>query len=153
MMDLSQRAAYLRGLAEGKGLTKHPEHGDFIVAVLDCLNEMAEEIETLEEYVHDLAEYAEAIDEDMGDIEDLLFDEVDDEDEDDFCGCGHHDDDGYIETICPVCHETIGYYDNIYDEPVEIVCPNCDTVVATIGDDEYEDEDALVSDREEDEKE
>ena len=39
----------------------------------------------------------------------------------------------------PVCGETVGYYQGDYDEPVEVLCPNCDAVVAVIGkDDDYE---------------
>ena len=124
-MDLSQHAAYLKGLAEGKGLTKDEFKGDFVKALLDCLNDMAEEIESLEEY-------AEAIDEDLGDIEDLIFD-----DDEDFCD----DDDLFVETECPVCGETIGYYHGVYDEPIEVLCPNCDAVVAVLGDDYEEVED------------
>ena len=48
-MDLSQHAAYLKGLAEGKGLTEDAEKGDFVKALLACINDMAEEIESLEE--------------------------------------------------------------------------------------------------------
>ena len=119
-MDLSQHAAYLKGLAEGKGLTEDAEKGDFVKALLACINDMAEEIESLEEYVHELTEYAEAIDEDLGDVD---FD----------------DDDIFVETECPVCGETVGYYQGDYDEPVEVLCPNCDAVVAVIGkDDDYE---------------
>lgn len=81
-MDLSQHAAYLKGLAEGKGLTEDAEKGDFVKALLACINDMAEEIESLEEYVHELTEYAEAIDEDLSDVEDLMFDDWDDDDVD-----------------------------------------------------------------------
>ena len=80
-MDLSQHAAYLKGLAEGKGLTEDAEKGDFVKALLACINDMAEEIESLEEYVHELTEYAEAIDEDLGDVEDLMFDDWDDDEQ------------------------------------------------------------------------
>ena len=134
-MDLSQHAAYLKGLAEGKGLTKDEFKGDFVKALLDCLNEMAEEIESLEEYVHELTEYAEAIDEDLGDVEDMIFDEFDDEED------YGEDDELFVETECPVCGETIGYYHGVYDEPIEVLCPNCDAVVAVLGDDYEEVED------------
>ena len=132
-MDLSQQAAYLKGLAEGKGLTKDELKGDFVEALLQCLNDMAEEIESLEEYIHELTEYAEAIDEDLGDLEDIVVGDYDDDDEDFFA------DDLFVETQCPVCGEAIGYYQGNYDEPVEVLCPNCDTVVAVIGKDDYED--------------
>ncbi|MDO4281093.1 MAG: hypothetical protein Q4C56_05630, partial [Peptococcaceae bacterium] len=140
-MDLSQHAAYLRGLAEGKKLTEDELKGDFVKALLDCINDMAEEIETLEDYLHELTEYAEAIDEDLGDVEDFVFDEYDDDVDFCDCGCDHdhdHDHEGiFVETECPACGETIGYYEGIYDddEPVEVLCPNCDTVVAVIGGD------------------
>lgn len=46
-MDLSQHAAYLKGLAEGKGLTEDAEKGDFVKALLACINDMAEEIDRI----------------------------------------------------------------------------------------------------------
>ena len=144
-MDLSQHAAYLKGLAEGKGLTEDALKGDFVKALLSCLEDMAEEIESLEEYVHELTEYAEAIDEDLGDIEEVVFDEFDDDD------AYFDDDDIFVETECPVCGETVGYYQGDYDEPVEVLCPNCDAVVAVLGkDDEYEEveDDEIVLDEE-----
>ena len=65
-------------------------------------------------------------------FEDLIFD-----DDEDFCD----DDDLFVETECPVCGETIGYYHGVYDEPIEVLCPNCDAVVAVLGDDYEEVED------------
>jgi hypothetical protein len=145
-MDLSQKTAYLKGLADGSGLAKDEKYGDFVNSFLDCLQSMAEEIETVEEYVHEVKDYAESIDEDLGDLEDVVFsgydmDDFDDFDEEEEDEEEDHDDDAdFIETVCPVCGETIGYYTGDYDEPVEIVCPNCDTVVATLGTDVYEED-------------
>ena len=133
-MDLSQKTAYLKGLADGIGLTKNDVHGDFVKELLSCLNDMAEEIETVEEYIHDLTEELD------------LIDDCDD----DLCDC---DCDNFVETQCPVCGENIGYYKKFYDEPVEVLCPNCDNVVAVIGDDYDEDEDdEVVIDEELDEE-
>ena len=81
-------------MAEGKGLTEVADKGDFVKALLACINDMAEEIESLEEYVHELTEYAEAIDEDLGDVEDLMFDDWDDDDVD------FDDDDIFVEPEC-----------------------------------------------------
>lgn len=160
-MDLSQKTAYLKGLADGSGLAKDEKYGDFVKAFLDCMQSMAEEIETVEEYIHEVKDYAENIDEDLGDLEDLFFSGYDMDDFDDF------DDDvidieddpeegsEFIETVCPVCGETIGYYTGTYNEPVEIVCPNCDTVVATLGTDVYEEgeDDEVILDEEDIEEE
>ena len=124
-MDLSQQTAYLRGLADGIGLTKDELKGDFVKELLNCLNDMAEEIETVEEYIHDLTEELDILDDDL--------------DDDDNC-------DNFVETQCPVCGENIGYYKKFYDEPVEVLCPNCDSVVAVIGDDydEVEDDEVIM---------
>ena len=98
--------------------------------------------------MHELTEYAEAIDEDLGDVEEFVYDEFDDDDDVDF-----DDDDIFVETECPVCGETVGYYQGDYDEPVEVLCPNCDAVVAVLGEDEYEEveDDEIVLDDELDE--
>lgn len=131
-MSVSKRVAYLRGLADGYGLTNEAAQGKFYKELLDCLEELSEVVEYLEEENLDLNEYIEDIDDDLSVLEDHMYD-FDDEDDYEY----DDDDEDIIETICPGCGETIGYYDAEYDGTVEIICPNCDAVVATIeGDDD-----------------
>ena len=84
---------------------------------------MALEIEEMEETVDTLNDYAEELDEDLGDVEDYLFGDDDECDccDDDECDCCC--DDGFLEIECPKCGEII-CVDEDYDAD-EIICPAC----------------------------
>ena len=112
MSNLTDRAAYLRGLADGMGLTKDTNENKLLLEMLNLLDEMAQKISELDEDVGELEAYVEDVDSDLADIEDVLFG-----DEDDDCDCGCCDDD------CDCC----GEYDD--DEELSFDCPNCGKVV------------------------
>lgn len=115
MSSLSERVAYLRGLSDGLEVDQSTKEGRLLTAIIGVLEEMAEEIDLLDENQQELDEYVDAIDEDLARVEDDVY-----EDEDEY------DDDGYMEVECPNCHETV-YLDEdmLDDEDDEIVCPNC----------------------------
>lgn len=140
-MSLSARVAYLRGLADGAGLTTDENQGKFIQELLDCLEDMTFALEFLEEDHDDLEDYLENVDYDLSDLEDYVYDEFDDDDFDhDFFF--DDDDDFLIEADCPECGETVYYYDEDSDETVDIICPNCEGVVTTLegNDDTFEED-------------
>ena len=112
MSNLTDRAAYLRGLADGMGLTKDTNENKLLLEMLNLMDEMAQKISELDEDVGELEAYVEDVDSDLADIEDVLFG-----DEDDDCDCGCCDDD------CDCC----GEYDD--DEELSFDCPNCGKVV------------------------
>ena len=96
MSNINDRVAYLKGLAEGMKLTDETNEGKLLLKMLDAMQDMAEEITALRKDHDELDEYVESIDDDLADLEDVLFgDEEDDEDDcdDDECGCGCHDHD------------------------------------------------------------
>ena len=74
----------------------------------------------LEDEVAELGEQIDAVDEDLADVEEIVFDDYDDE-----CDCCGDDDEMY-EVECPACHETI-YLDESILEDGAIECPNCGT--------------------------
>ena len=87
-MTISEKAAYLKGLAEGMGLNEAEVKDRMILKLLDLTVDMAESIEALETRCNDLADYADELDSDLGDVEEYLFvdedEEYEDEDDEDY---------------------------------------------------------------------
>ena len=124
---LYERVAYLRGLAEGLGVEEESSEGKVIANIIDVLEDFAEAINELYDYQEDLDEYVEAIDEDLADVEDELYeDEDDDEDFDDF---DDFDDYDYIEVECPHCKEYVYLDEDLLNNDKEVICPNCHKVI------------------------
>ena len=123
MMTITEKIANLKGYLEGVKLDESKQETKIIEKIVDILEDMALEIEEMEESVDTLNDYAEELDEDLGDVEDYLFgddDECDCCDDDCDCDCC---DEGFLEIDCPKCGETI-CIDEDYDED-EIICPAC----------------------------
>ena len=157
-MTLTERTAYIKGLCEGMGLDKKdtPE-AKVINALLALCEEMALEIEDIEYDIGELAEYCEELDEDLGDVEEVLLDMDEDEDEwDDECDCCDCDcdcddcecdcccdDEDYYEILCPSCGETVCFDGSAFDEET-LLCPACGSEIGEIFDEdevEFEKED------------
>ena len=113
-MNLSENAAYLKGLAEGLGIGNEAPSDKLIVKLLDLVAEMAEKIEDLQAQCDDLNDYADELDADLGDVEEYLF--ADDEDDE-------YDEDDTFEVTCPACGEVICFDDSV--DPSELICPAC----------------------------
>ena len=119
-MEITEKVAYLKGLAEGLGLDAETKEGKIIAVIIDILDDMALEIEDLKDGQAELGEGLDAVSDDLEDVEDLLYGEDDEddgeEDEDDSEDC--------YATTCPNCEETI-YFDESILEDGEVICPNC----------------------------
>ena len=138
-MTLSEKAAYIQGLADGVELDETTKEGKLIAALLDIVGEMADAIADLEETTDTLNDYIEEIDEDLGALEEFVYDESDcdcdcycDDDWDDYECDGDCDDcddicaladEDYFEVECPSCGETICFDGSI--DPEELACPAC----------------------------
>jgi len=124
-MTNTERAAYIRGLAEGLELDTDKKEVKVIHAMIDLLDDMALSVSDLEEGYHDIGDQLDAVDEDLGSLEDDVYGI---EDEDDDCDCcddeDEDDDDCYYEVTCPSCHETICLSEDIIADG-QIECPNC----------------------------
>ena len=81
-MTISEKAAYMKGLAEGLNLDDTTPIGKVMEKVLDLLSDLSAEVTDLREETNSLREYAEELDEDLGDVESDLWGD-DDEEEDD----------------------------------------------------------------------
>ena len=130
-MTLTEKVAYLKGLVEGLGIDETTSQGKVTKAIVDILDDMAVSILDLEDSTSELYEEVEALDEDLGNLEDDFYDD-EDEDDDDCCDCdccGDDDDEDFecyeiYELECPNCHEEICIDGEILDMG-SIECPNC----------------------------
>lgn len=93
-MNITEKAAYLKGLLEGMNLDESKPETKLLNAVVDCLNEMAMSVADLEEDVEVLDAYIEEVDEDLGDVEEYIFGD------DDCCCCDDDDCDCCCDDEC-----------------------------------------------------
>lgn len=133
-MDILEKCAYIKGLAEGLNLDATKPEGKVINAILDLLGDLTATVADIDDEVATLNDYVEEIDHDLGDAEEYLYgdDECDccDDDECDDCDCEDCDcddcdcdDEDFMEAMCPHCGEQV-CFDNEID-PKDLICPAC----------------------------
>ena len=122
-MGITEKVAYLKGLAEGLGLDKDSKEGKLFAAIIDVLDDMALEIEDMQELQMELSEGLDAVSDDLEDIEDIVYEEWDEEEEDEDEEDEEDSEDCYA-TTCPTCEEEIFFDESILEEG-EVICPNC----------------------------
>ena len=139
-MTISEKVAYLKGLAEGLNLdTEKSKEGKLISVMIGILEELAMSVEDLEENALNLGEEIDVLSDDLADVESVVYDE--DEDDEDY-------DDDWFEVECPTCGETLVVDDKALADG-EVECPECGSRYALdLSDDDEED-----GESEEDEKE
>ena len=127
-MEIMEKVAYLKGLVEGMEIDTTKKEGKILAAIIDVLEELSLEVADLWDDQIELAEGMDVISDDLADIEDIIYDELDDEDEDEDEEEYYEDELGEDEdcyaTTCPTCEETI-YFDESILEDGEVICPNC----------------------------
>ena len=136
-MTISEKVAYLKGLAEGLNLdTEKSKEGKLISVMIGILEEIGLSIEDLEENTVALGEEIDVLSDDLSDVEDVVFDEDEDEDEDD-----EDYDDDWFEVECPTCEEPLVIDDKALADGM-IQCPNChDKFALDLSDDTVEADD------------
>ena len=163
-MTLYEKAAYLRGLADGVDFDRTTPEGKILSALLDLVSDIADEVEAINEDIVDLQDYIEEVDEDLADVEDFLDEECDgdcencdcdgdcdtcefgEDDEYDYCDCDCDDDcdcdcdDLFFEVECPSCGEVVCFDESI--DPENLACPACGEKFSCEFVDEDEEEDA-----------
>ena len=138
-MTVVEKAAYLKGLAEGLGVTPDSKEGKLWAALNDLLSDMAHEIEDLQESNLDLADIIDDMGEDLSYLEELTCDL---DTPDDVCDADYDEDydedadedpdedeeleyDGVIyDVTCPACGEEISFDEETLDKGY-ILCPEC----------------------------
>ena len=121
-MEIIEKVAYLKGLAEGMELDTEKKEGKLLAAIIDLLEDIALEIEDLWDGEEELYEGLDAVSDDLEDVEDLIFEE--DEDEDEYDEEDFDEDEDCYATTCPTCEEEI-FFDESVLEDGEVICPNC----------------------------
>ena len=127
-MTISEKVAYLKGLAEGLNLdTEKSKEGKLISVMIGILEEIGLSIEDLEENALALGEEIDVLSDDLADVEAVVFeDEDEDYDDDDEDEEDEDYDDDWFEVECPTCEETLVIDDEALEEGY-IECPNCES--------------------------
>ncbi len=123
-MDICEKIAYIKGLAEGLSLDEATKEGKILAAIIDLLGDITEEICDIEDGCDELMEQIDAVDEDLASLEEIIY-------EDDECDCCDDDDcdccdDEVYEIECPACNDVI-YLDEDMLAEEGMTCPNCGT--------------------------
>ena len=126
-MNLTDKMAYLCGMVDGMELDlTSSKEGKVLGKILDVMQEMTAYIVDLQTQVDELTDTCDLLDQDLGDLEDIVFDEDDDEDDDeydDYYDEGE-DDEVQYETVCPTCKHPIVLSASILDQD-EMPSPCC----------------------------
>lgn len=113
MSELTNRASYLAGLADGLKLDTEKPEGKLIDEMLKLISEMAEEIEAIDD---EQAFVADKMDE-MEEVIDIIGENV----------FGDDEDDDLYTLVCDKCGAEIDFTEDDLDELAngEFVCPEC----------------------------
>ena len=125
-MEITEKVAYLKGLAEGMELDTEKKEGKLLSAIIDVLDDIALELEDMKDEQAELSDGLDAVSDDLEDVEDVVFgeDEEDDDLDDEYEYDDLDEDEDCYATTCPTCEETI-YFDESVLEDGEVICPNC----------------------------
>lgn len=122
-MTITERAAYIKGLAEGLGIDESTKEGKVIKALIDAFDDMALTVSDLEAELDELTEQVETIDEDLGSLEEDYYD-LDDECDCEECGAEDFEDGDIYEVCCPTCGDIVCIDSDMLEEG-QTTCPNC----------------------------
>ena len=126
-MKSKEYSAYIKGLIDGANIDTTTSEGKVIAALAELAGQMADEIEELTKKVETCNAYIEEIDEDLGAVEEIVYD-IDDDDDDDDCCCGCHGDDD-DDCDCDCCDCDCDDCDCDCDQELSFDCPNCGKTV------------------------
>ena len=132
-MTITEKTAYLKGLADGLGVDPESKEGKLWAALNDLLCDIAHELENLHETDRGQAEALDGVADELSYLEDLcsVFEDDDEpeDDGDDYDGLEDGDEeleyDGLIyDATCPVCGEEISFDEETLEKG-SIQCPKC----------------------------
>lgn len=143
MEKLTDKVAYLLGLAEGMKLSADVPEQKILLKMLDVLHDFAQTLEEVRQDHDDLSEYVGNIDEDLEEVEAALFD--DEFEDDDDCDCIKHDEtddimEGEMEYECPHCGYETKFDLADFDFEEDYLCPKCGKSFFPESDEEDDDE-------------
>ena len=133
MNTVQEKIAYLRGLITGADFFSKDQTAQSVwTQLLEILDHLASDVDDLREFQEEMEDYIDAIDDDLAELQEDVYGEDLDIDE---------DDDGWVDVVCPNCGDSVTFEeDALYDDDTEITCPHCGEVVYT-GDNTVDDGD------------
>jgi len=114
-MTISEKVAYVTGLAEGMKIDDKTNEGKLMLAILDVLKDVGEELDMVDETLDDMAEV-------VADIEDAV-DELEEEVYGDY-GDDYDFGDELYEITCRKCDNSVAIDMSVLEDG-EVNCPNC----------------------------
>ena len=120
MSYIKEKVSYLRGLAEGLGVGSDAT-GKLLNEIIATLDSMADALDENEAAIMELDECVDDIYEEIDEIDELLYDDEDDD---------------FVEFECPNCGETAFFDKEMLENSENLICPNCTASIVTEEDDE-----------------
>ena len=115
MSYLTEKMAYISGLAEGLDIDETTKEGKLLMALVEAVADIADEIAEMEEIQDEMQSQLDEVDEDLAEIEDIFYE---DEDED-------FDEDEEFSVECPNCGDLIYLDLESLEDCDKITCPGC----------------------------
>ncbi len=128
-MTITEKTAYLKGLADGLGVDPNSKEGKLWAALNDLLTDIAHDLEALHETDRGQAEALDGLADEVSCLEEM-YSVMDEDDYEKIKDDGDEDDDeleydGVVyDATCPVCGEEISFDEETL-EAGSIKCPNC----------------------------
>ncbi|HOB08069.1 MAG: CD1247 N-terminal domain-containing protein [Limnochordia bacterium] len=137
MATVKEKIAYLRGMLDSTEDVANPEKLKAVLyRLMEVLEDLADDVEDLYYGQEELEDYLEAMDADLADLEEYA------------CECHEDDRDeefDMVEMECPNCQCLVSFEEDLlYEDGVDVTCPECGEVVYSSDDfdeDDYDDED------------
>jgi hypothetical protein len=111
---IKERVSYLKGLADGMQISDSTNEGKLLRAIIEVLDDIATEVDCLQEEQDQMYDQIEDIDEDLAELESIVFEDYEDD-----------DDDCIGEMECPYCKESFAVFLDMLEEDNSIQCPIC----------------------------
>ena len=140
MSKLTDRANYLRGLAEGMKLNPEKDSNRVLLELLDLVAEMASELEALDASQQQLSDFVDMMDDDLSTVEEILSDDEEEDWDEDGEAEDAEDDDISVTYTCPHCGEEITLSLDDLDLEDDMPCPACGKPLFPGADEEAEEE-------------
>ncbi len=152
-MNISEKAAYLKGYMDGLELDTEKPEGKMFTKIVELLCDVSKRLTDIEEPTIAISDELDEIEEDLDAIEDYILDEEDedydddeDEEDDDYYdddefedeSFEYGDEDSIIYEVKCACGEVINFDEDVLEEG-SMICPNCgETLEFSLEDDEDE---------------
>ena len=139
-MELSKKAAYLKGLMEGMKLDQSKDEVKVLQSVVDLMQNLSNEVEILKNDCCESKELIYEIDEDLGEVEKIVCGCKNEKSElcvnkelcKGHCGHDHSDFDGDYKETDEYLDDDLELDEDASDgnEKYEVLCPNCQKLIS-----------------------